>query len=176
MYFFLQHWLTVITFYIFKEKKSLPVGGLVSSSVGWTVSGAVSVLKSSVFIGSVINGSTFNVSVFGNDEGSEVGTKEAKVEGAVEEGVSETSGVGIKGAGLTTGGGASESSTCRRLSSISSVSTNPLKFCLDLSLWRLMTVISRSGIVSGSWPDPEFCSPWGTSANGIKLFSSLSSS
>ncbi len=112
-----------------------------------------------MFIGSVINGSTFNVSVFGNDEGREVGTKEAKVEGAVEEGVSETSGVGIKGAGLTTGDGASESSTCRRLSSISSVSTNPLKFCLDLSFWRLMTVISRSGIVSGSWPEPEFCSP-----------------
>ena len=102
--------------------------------------------------------STFKVSVFGTDEGSDVGTN-AKVEGAVEEGASEMSGVGMKGAGLATGGGASDSSFCRRLSSMRSVSTNPLKFCFDLSFWRLMTVISRSGIVSGSWPEPEVDSP-----------------
>ena len=96
------------------------------------------------------------VSVFGTNEGSEVGTKEtgAGVDGAGVEGASDVRrGVGTKGAGLA-GAGTSDSgaSSTRRLSSIRSVSTKPLKFCFVLSFCKLMTVISRSGIVSGSCP------------------------
>lgn len=112
----------------------------------------------------------FNVSVFGTNDGIEVGTKRGvEVDGADEDGDDGgsdiRSGVGMNGAGLTGaggGGGASVSgvsSTCLRLSSMRSVSTNPLKFCFDLSPCKLMTVISRSGIVSGSWPDPDPGSP-----------------
>ena len=113
----------------------------------------------------------FNVSVFGTNDGIEVGTKRGvEVDGADEDGDDGgsdiRSGVAVAftfAAGAAGGGGGASvscvSSTCLRLSSMRSVSTNPLKFCFDLSPCKLMTVISRSGIVSGSWPDPDPGSP-----------------
>ena len=61
----------------------------------------------------------------------------------------------------------------RRLSSIKSVSINPLKFCLARSFCRLITVIALPSSSSGSLLTP---SSDGTSANGIMLLSSCSSS
>ena len=60
-----------------------------------------------------------------------------------------------------------------RLSSIRSVSINPLKFCFARSFCRLMTVIALPSSSSGSLLTP---SSDGTSEKGIILLSSLSSS
>jgi len=61
----------------------------------------------------------------------------------------------------------------RRLSSIESVSINPLKFCRARSFCRLITVIALPSRSSGSLLTP---SSDGTSENGMILLSSLSSS
>ena len=61
----------------------------------------------------------------------------------------------------------------RRLSSIKSVSINPLKFCLALSFCRLITVIALPSRSSGSLLTS---SSDGTSENGMILLSSCSSS
>ena len=60
-----------------------------------------------------------------------------------------------------------------RLSSIRSVSMNPLKFCFARSFCKFMTVIALPSSSSGSLFTP---SSDGTSENGIMLLSSLSSS
>ena len=61
----------------------------------------------------------------------------------------------------------------RKLSSIKSVSTNPLKFCRALSFCKLMTVMALPSNSSG---ELLTSSSDGTSANGIILLSSSSSS
>ena len=61
----------------------------------------------------------------------------------------------------------------RRLSSIKSVSINPLKFCLARSFCKLITVIALPSRSSGSLLTP---SSDGTSENGMILLSSCSSS
>ena len=61
----------------------------------------------------------------------------------------------------------------RKLSSIKSVSTNPLKFCRALSFCKLMTVMALPSNSSG---ELLTSSSDGTSANGMILLSSSSSS